>query len=163
MPGIQSIDGLISNLDTTSIVDAIMKAEHLPVDLLTDRQNEATNQLTTYNSIAALMVALGTSASALNRAANFDSASLSVSDDSVLTATANGRVTVGTYSLSVDSLAANHQIASQGYADPTAAVGTGSIQIAVGKASPSTVTRDGRGLRRPARLRRSVWAISRRW
>jgi len=140
MPGSQSIDGLISNLDTTSIVDAIMKVEHRSVDLLTDRQTTATNQLTTYNSISALMVALGASASTLNRASNFEKASLSVSDDKMVTVQANGKVTVGTYSLSIDALAANHQIASQGYADLSSGVGSGTLQIAVGNASSTTIT-----------------------
>ena len=143
MPGSQSIDGLISNLDTTSIINAIMKVEHRPVDLLTERQTAATNQLTTYNSISALMVGLGASASILNRASSFAAASLTVSDDTAVTAQATGRVTVGTYSLSVDALAANHQIASQGFADPTSVVGTGSLQLAVGKGSATTLTLSG--------------------
>ncbi len=141
MPGMQSIEGLASNLNTTAIVDAIMKAEHRPVDLIAARQTEATNQLTTYNSISALMVALGSSVAALNRATNFDAATLSVSDDKMVTAQTTGKVAVGTYSLSIDALATNHQLASQGYADPAATLlGTGTVQIAVGKASPTTLT-----------------------
>lgn len=143
MPGSQTIEGLMSNLNTTSIVDSIMKLEHRPVDLLTERQAEATNQLTTYNSISALMVALGASTSMLNRSSAFSAASLSVSDDTMISAQSTGRVTVGTYSLSVTALAANHQIASQGYADPSSAVGTGSLQLAVGHASPATITLSG--------------------
>src|SRR3972149_5012241 len=135
MPGSQSIDGLFSNLNTTSIIDSIMKIEHRPVDLLAVRQAEATNQLTTYNSISALVVALGASVSAMNRASNFERASLSVSDDAMVTAQMTGRVTAGTYALAIDALAANHQMASEGYADPTSVVGTGTIQIAVGKAT----------------------------
>ena len=58
MPGMTSIDGLVSNLDTSAIVEAMINAERFNVDRLIERQAEATNQLTTYNSISALMVAL---------------------------------------------------------------------------------------------------------
>ncbi len=143
MPGSQTIEGLMSNLNTTSIVDSIMKLEHQPVDLLTEKQAVATNQLTTYNSISALMVALGASTSSLSRSSAFSAASLSLSDDTMVSAQSTGRVTVGTYSLSVNALATNHQMASQGYADPSSAVGTGTLQLAVGNASPTTITLSG--------------------
>lgn len=139
-----SIDGLVSNLDTTSIVDAIIKSESGTVNHLTERQTEVTNQLTTYNSISALVVALQSKITPLLNASTFVTPTVSVSNEDVLTATAEGTVSSGTYALTVNALATNHQIASQGFDDPSSAVlGTGTIQIAVGAGSAQTITIDG--------------------
>lgn len=142
MPGMQSIDGLVSNLNTTAIVDAIITAERRNIVLLERRQTEATNQLTTYNSISALMVALRTSITPLLRASAWQGASVTVSDDKAVSVTTTGVVTSGTYSLAVNQLALNHQIASQGYDDPAASLGTGNVQIAVGSGSAHTIVLD---------------------
>lgn len=144
MPGMTSIDGLVSNLDTTSIVNAIIDAESGTVNHLTDRQTEVTNQLTTYNSISALVVAMQSKITPLLNASAFAVPSVSVSNEDVLTATAEGTVTSGTYSLTVNALASNHQIASQGFDDPaSASLGTGAIQLSVGSGSAHTFTIDG--------------------
>jgi flagellar hook-associated protein 2 len=138
-----SIDGLVSNLDTTAIVNAIISAERFNVDLLTNRQAEATNQLTTYNSISALMVALRTSTQPLLQSSAFDTPAVITSNEDAVTVTSTGAVPAGTYSLTVDSLAANHQVASQGYDDPaSASLGTGTIQIQIGTGSNYTITLD---------------------
>lgn len=142
MPGAQSIDGLVSNLDTSSIVNAIITAERGNIALLEARQADATNQLTTYNSISALMVALRTSIAPLLRASAYETASVSVSNEDAVSVSTTGTVTSGTYSLAVNQLALNHQIASQGFDDPTASLGTGNIQIAVGSGSAHTIVLD---------------------
>ncbi|MEW5701233.1 MAG: flagellar filament capping protein FliD [Candidatus Zixiibacteriota bacterium] len=143
MPGSQSIQGLASNLDTNAIVQAIMAAEHRVVDRLTERQTEATNRMATYNSISALMVALRSALAPLLRTSTFEAATLSVSDQDAISATTSGQVAAGTYFLSVDALATNHQIASQGFDDPaTAILGNGTLQIRVGSGSTQTITID---------------------
>jgi flagellar hook-associated protein 2 len=140
MPGMTSIDGLVSNLDTTAIVDAIINAERFNVDLLQNRQTEATNQLTTYNSISALMVALQTGTQPLLQSSLFDTPAVVASNEDAVTVTSNGAVPAGTYALSVDALAANHQVASQGYDDPaSASLGTGTVQIQIGTGSTHTI------------------------
>ena len=143
MPGLQSIQGLSSNLDTAAIVEAIMAQERKVVDRLTERQTEATNRLTTYNSMSALMVALRSAISPLLRSDAFDATTLAISDETALSATASGHVGAGTYALSVQALATNQQMASQGFDDPaTATLGTGTVQIGVGSGSTYSITVD---------------------
>lgn len=138
-----SIDGLASNLDTTSIVNAIIDSERGTVDHMIERQTEVTNQLTTYNSISALVVAMQAKLTPLLNASTFVTPTVTISNEDVLTATAEGTVTSGTYAMTVNALATNHQVASQGFDDPSsAALGTGTIQIAVGTGSAHTITVD---------------------
>jgi flagellar hook-associated protein 2 len=138
-----SIDGLVSNLDTTAIVNAIIQSERINVDHLIGRQAETTNQLTTYQSISALVVALQTSVRPLLSESTFITPSVSVSDDDILSVTSDGAVTSGTYSLTVNALASNHQVASQGFDDPASAtLGTGNIQISIGEGSAHTIVLD---------------------
>ncbi len=143
MPGINSIDGLVSNLDTSAIVEAIMGAERSRVELMQARQVAKTDQITVYNSISALLLGLKAKCSALALPSNFDKNRISVSDDSFITAAASGDVATGSYRISINQLARNHQIASQGFADSASTeIGTGEVRIAVGDGSVSTIIVD---------------------
>ncbi|GAB4318463.1 MAG: hypothetical protein Kow0074_07680 [Candidatus Zixiibacteriota bacterium] len=138
-----SIDGLVSNLDTTSIVNAIIEAERGNVNLLEERTEIATNELTTYNAIAAKMLALKAAIQPLLKPAAYNAISLEVSDETAVSVTATGTVAPGTYTLNVDRLATNHQVASQGFDDPaTASLGSGTITVGVGSSSAHTINID---------------------
>ncbi len=143
MAGLTSIDGLSSGLNTTEIIDALLKAERQPAVLMETEQTEKTNIVTALKALQAKLLALNTTAGRLAQRAAFDSYSVNVSDDSYLTASASGRVATGSYDLQVQSVARNHQIASQGFADQSQALlGTGSITVSVGSGSPRTITID---------------------
>jgi len=138
-----TIDGIISGLNTTEIIDAIMQYERRPAVLMEADQAEKTNIVTTLKALQAKIFAAQAKAQQLSYKTTFQKATISVSDDSYLTATANGRVATGSYDLQVRSVARNHQIASQGFsAEDIAAFGTGAIQIAVGGMSSRTITID---------------------
>ncbi|MCB2201376.1 flagellar filament capping protein FliD [bacterium] len=142
MPGL-SIDGISSGLNTTEIIDAIMQVERLPAAYMEQQVAEKTNLVSTYKAFQAKLLALQTEARKLSRSSTFESTSLSVSDDTYLSATASGRVGAGAYDFQVKSLARNHQIASQGFSDQAAAMfGTGTITIGVGDAVTELVTID---------------------
>ncbi len=143
MSGLQSIDGLASNLNTTDIINSIMEFERKPAVLMENQQTLKTREMTTFNALAAKILALQTSITSLNDTRVFNQSTVAVSDEQYLTATADGYVSPGTYSLNILSLARNHQIASHGFADPSGAVmGTGTITLALGDDSPTTLTID---------------------
>jgi flagellar hook-associated protein 2 len=140
MPALNSVDGIASGLNTTTIVDAIMKAESQPIDLLAATQKEKTDIISSLKALQARMLALQTELKKLSRASTFEAAKIQVSDDTILKATSAGRVGVGSYALQVLSLAKNHQIASKGFADSTSNVfGTGSITLQFGGGSAKTI------------------------
>jgi flagellar hook-associated protein 2 len=142
MPGINSIDGIVSNLDTTAIVDAIINAERSRVTLMEEQKASKTDQITVYNSVSALLLGLKSKVSAMTLPSTFDKNKITVSDESFVSAAASGNVATGSYKISIDHLARNHQIASQGFADSNSTnIGTGSFKISVGSGSVSTLMR----------------------
>ena len=142
MSGLTSVDGIISGLKTSDIIDAIMAVERRRVTLLEARQARANTELLSYQSMSAKLLLLQSDADALSRAATFDSRSATSSNTDIITASAASRAPVGTYDLTVTAIARTHQIASQGFADTTsAALGTGTLGIAVAD-NTTTVTID---------------------
>jgi flagellar hook-associated protein 2 len=135
-----SVDGIASGLNTTAIIDAIMKVEHQPVDLYTERQTQFTQQLTSWKTVNTYLLSFKTQADVLTKQSLWNSKKVSSSDDTCIAATTTGSNAAGNYFLSVDQLAQNQQIASQGYTDSTAIVGTGTIEIKVGLLAAKTIT-----------------------
>lgn len=141
MPGFNSIDGIVSGLNTREIVDAIMQAERIPAAYLEIQQAEKTNIVSTYKAFEAKLLVLQTSVIALQRSKTFEKATIDISDDSYLSATATGRVAAGSYDLQVLAVARNHQLASQGVSDESQSLfGTGTITIGLGNGSLETIT-----------------------
>ncbi len=143
MPGLQSVSGINSGLDTTGIVDAIIAFERNNAVRLESEQAEKGNIITALKSTQAKFLALSTSVSKLTRASTFESSTVRVSDESYITASSVGRVASGSYDLQVLALARNHQMASQGVADvDEAIIGTGTITIGVGSATGKVIEID---------------------
>lgn len=143
MAGSQTIEGLMSNLDITSIVNTIITAERQPVTLLEDDKTLKSNQVAAYQAALAKFLALKTNSAQMMKESSFNKTSINVSDDTVLSATASDRVAPGTYSLRVLSLARNNQLATQGFDNASAStLGTGTIKLSVGNASQTTLTID---------------------
>ena len=143
MPGLNSIDGLNSGLQTGDIIDSIMAVERRGAVLLEQQQAETTNIISSYKALQAKFLALNTELIKLSQEATFNAASTSVSDESYASAEALGQIAAGTYDIQILSLARNHQIASRGITEDAAAViGTGTISIAVGNGSAQTITVD---------------------
>jgi len=132
MSGLTSVDGLISGLNTSEIIDSLMAIERRSVTLLEAKRERYNTELLSYQTIEAKLLAIRGSAEALARTATFDARTTTSSDATIITATAAARSAAGTYDLTVASLARSHQIASQGFADiDTTSVGTGTFTIEV--------------------------------
>lgn len=143
MAGLTSIDGLVSGLKTGDIIDSLIALERRPAVLMEQEQAEKTNIVSALKALQAKLLAMASDVNALTRRATFETASVKVSDDAILSATASGRGVAGSYDLQVLSLARNHQIASQGFSSQSLAqFGAGTITIAVGNGSAKTITVD---------------------
>lgn len=142
MSGLQSIDGLASNLNTTEIIDALIEFERRPVTLMEVQQALKTQELSTFNALSAKLLALQTSITTLTNERGFSQASISVSHTDLLDASAEKALGTGSYALNILSLASNHQIASHGFDDPSQSFGTGTITLALGSRSATTITID---------------------
>jgi len=143
MPGFNSIDGLASSLNTTEIVEAIINAERGHIRLMEEQLASRTDQMTVYNSVSALLIGLKTKAAQLAQPATFDKTKISISDDSYISAAVSGKVAAGSYRLSIEQLARNHQIATQGFVDSdSTSTGTGTFKIQRGDSSATTIIID---------------------
>ena len=143
MPGTSSIDGLASGLNTTQIIDSLMKLQQAPVDQLTQEQTDKTNIVSAFQALQAKMLALSTMAGSLAQPATWSKYAVQVSDSTVLTASAGSSASAGTYDVQVLSVAKNNTLASQGISDQALALfGGGTITISVGTGSAQTITID---------------------
>jgi len=135
-----SVDGLISGLDTTELIDSIMAVERRSVLLLEARKERYTNRVLSSQSVTAKLLSLQSGADALSRSTTFDARVSTSSDTDILTASAAARAAVGSYDLTVEATARAHQVASQGFADlDEITVGLGTLDLTV-NGETTTVT-----------------------
>ena len=138
-----NISGIMSNLNTAEMIDALLTYDNQNVTLLQYDQAVKTNQISTYQAINAKLLAFQTQAAILTRESSFEATRVTVSDEDYLTAIAGDNVGVGSYTINIDALAQNHQIASQGFSESEAEnLGTGTVAISVGDGSTTTITVD---------------------
>ncbi len=124
-----SISGVVSGLDTDSILAKLRAVEQTAVSRLQHQQSAVSAKLSAWQAFNTKLLALKTAASGLALANTFRTRALSVSSDAV-TATVTGTPEVGQTSFTVLALAQAHQLATQGYADAdTTLVGEGSLTL----------------------------------
>lgn len=139
MPGSQGIDGIVSNLNTTEIIKAVMDFERRNIRRMESDIQEKTQKMSVFNTISAKVLSLKVKADKLTRAATFEAAKVSVSDEDYLTASVGGKISSGQYSVKVEQLASYNQIASQGFATKGTTIGTGEFTIQLGDGSAKTI------------------------
>lgn len=137
-----AIDGIISGMDTTKIIETMLKIDQQQIDTYSSKQTEQTNKLTCWQSINALLLGFKTQASLLANDKLWYAKSAVSSDEDVITATSSTDASAGNYYLSVQQLATNHQIASQGFNLTSQNIGTGTFQIKLGSGATTNITID---------------------
>jgi flagellar hook-associated protein 2 len=118
MGRITSSVGLVSGIDTASIIDQLMKLEEQPKTKLQDRIDESNKQKLAYTDISARLTSLRLIGTKLKKQSTFEAAATSSSDEDVLTATAANGAAIGRSS---SRWRARHQPADgqQGFTDLT--------------------------------------------
>ncbi len=127
-----SIDGLISGLNTTDVINRLLEVERAPVRKLEARKNEASARLAAWRTLNTKLSNLEDRAAALARSLTYQAAKATSSDSRVLVASASSGAPGGTYTLTVNRLASFHQIGTSTYADKDAQVfGAGTVTVTV--------------------------------
>lgn len=137
-----SFSGLGSGFSTDSILEKMMDVEKAPIAGFQKRQASVTQEQSAWRTINTRVLGMGTAADKLKSDDLYATRQAVSSNTDVLTATVGTGSAVGNFSVSVESLAQNHQQVSQGFAAQDAVVGTGSITIKVGAASFNPITID---------------------
>lgn len=131
MPGTSSISGVISGLDTDTIISKIMDVAKQPVNDLTTKQTDLTKQLTAWQEFNTRLLALQTTALSLSDQSSFASNAVSSSDETILTGTADATAAAGTYYIKVTGKAQTQQLSSQGFSGMDSAVGKGTVHFSI--------------------------------
>ena len=107
-----TIDGLVSGLDTSSIIENLVAIQENQINRLTARKDLILAEQTAFQGIEAGIISLRSSMSRLNRTTSsvFDQRVAVSSDEDALTAVANSNALEGTYQLQINSLAKAHQL-----------------------------------------------------
>jgi flagellar hook-associated protein 2 len=128
-----NIGGLVSGLDTDSIIKSILDVEKIPIQQLQARISAHQVEDNAWQAINTRYSAVRTALNALDSRADIAGfAQASASNPDAVRVTATGATTTGSVSFTVDQLAANHQLASASvFSGSDAAVGSGGFTITV--------------------------------
>ena len=141
-----SVGGIVSGIDTQSLVDALVQAERVPIDQMQARQSGFRDKISALKDLNTLLSTLQTNVESLKDTTTpfLGRVATSVNAD-IATVTASDSALAGSYSLEVTSLAKAQNLVSVAgrYADTdTSEVGTGTLAIAIGTADPTEITID---------------------
>ena len=132
MPGMGNISGIVSGMDTNKIVDQLVELESYPLKLLQAKRDAELKKKEVWRSIQAKLLTFKLQSYALARPNLYRTKDVSSTAENILTATANTRANVGTYSLLVKQTATTHQMISSGFSDSSSTVGSGTLTIKLG-------------------------------
>ena len=124
-----SFTGLSSNLDTDSIVSALVQAESARKTTLGTKQSNLKLRQVAYTTIKSGLSAVARAAGTMNTSSTYATIKGAVGNGDVATLTTTAAAAVGSYDLDVTALARANKIGSSPQADATSALGK------VGKAS----------------------------
>lgn len=119
MAGAFSIDGLVSGLDTTQLVKALVDLERQPVKQLEEKKSKLQAQNNAWREVNSRLYSLRQAALDLQSVLTFRGRSVTVTGENILTATAGAGTGKGVYNIKVLQLAQAHSIGS----DPQSTAG----------------------------------------
>lgn len=136
-----TIDGLVSGLDTTSIINSLVELQKRPVELLKSKQDVIEEQLLVWQDINTGFLALETAAQNINSASEFKAvggvfANNNTLQGSVVNIVVNSNVTAGNYNLQVNQLATQQKIISNlGFSSISQNIGINSVTLTTSSGS----------------------------
>lgn len=133
--GTLSISGLVSGFDTDGMIAKLTELQQKPIQQLEAQKVDLNKKLTSFLDFNTRLLALKTRADKLSSDSLYEARTATTSDSSVFTVSATPGEDVGTFTLSVEQLATQHQVISQGFASASTQVGQGTVSISVGAVS----------------------------
>ncbi|HWE92947.1 MAG TPA: flagellar filament capping protein FliD [Tepidisphaeraceae bacterium] len=145
--------GLVSGIDTNSIITQLIALEQQPVTILQTRISTATAQKQAFTDLQTQLSTIQQIGQSLELPQTFAASAANSTDPNTLTATATAGAAVGSYQFQVARLVTSQQSISNGFASTNALVGAGNISITTGGGdlqSPTTLAQlnGGQGVQR---------------
>ncbi len=132
-----AFSGLVSGLDTASLIDKLVAAETSSATTLQSQQSDLNTQKSIIGSLSSVLSSLGSLSRDLGSPSAL-SPRTATSSDSHVSVTASSAAAVTTHQVSVTQLARAQVVTSNAYGSSGAgAAGTGSVQITIGSTSKS--------------------------
>jgi len=139
MSSLLGIDGLATGLDTTSIINSLMKIEAGPQTLLKSKQASASNVVTALQGINVRIASLATAAERAAKASNWSSFVGTSSTSSVAVSTGT-TATAGSITFSVDQVATTQVSLTGTVTDPFPLTADNPPTLTIKKANGALVT-----------------------
>jgi len=126
-----SVGGLVSGMDTDKIISQLQALQQKPITKLQTQEAAYQVKLTAYSSLQGSLKDVKNAARNLDTVSDITSYAATSSNTSLLTASAEKTAVAGSYSVTVNSLAAVHKLTSTEFS-PDEAVGEGTIHLKMG-------------------------------
>lgn len=107
-----SAAGIGSGLEIESIITSLMDLERIPLVTLQAKAGDLLTQVSAYGTLRSALATFQDSASALASTDSFNFFTAASGDETAYTVTADNDAATGSYSISVDNLAATHKLGS---------------------------------------------------
>ncbi len=133
-----SVSGLVSGLDTDSIISKLMDIEKKPITQLQQKEAAYNVKLSAYGQLKSMLSGVRSAARNLDSLSDITTYSVSTSNSSVVTADAKTTAVKGTYSVQVVQLAQVQKLRSQGFG-ASEAVGEGTMYLKLGNGTTTTI------------------------
>src|SRR5438045_2206832 len=127
--------GLISGINSGSIIDQLIQLESRPITQLQTRIDTANQHKLAFADLMTRLTSLNLNATALTKPSTFNNATVNSSNPSVLTATAAPSAQPGSYQFQVARTVTTQQLITGGFSDATTAtVGAAKLTTSAGDA-----------------------------
>jgi flagellar hook-associated protein 2 len=140
-----AVDGIVSGLDTSAIIDSLVAVYSVSKDGLEDKVDDYEDKQEALTSLMSRLDDLTSSLETLNESTSFRAYTASSSDETAVLAEATGEAIAGAYTVEVSQLATSEtEVSDQSFASYTAAdtIAYGDYTITYGSDAPVTVTLD---------------------
>jgi flagellar hook-associated protein 2 len=135
-----SFGGLVSGLDTQSIVTQLMAIERRPLTVLQTKKSTQNKLLSIYSDASTKLAAIRSAAQGLDTVRGFRKVKATSADDEIFTASASSAANPGNHAIKVMRLAQAEMEVSQGYATVNDSVGQGTFSFTLDGAAAFSVT-----------------------
>ncbi|MGA2620097.1 MAG: flagellar filament capping protein FliD [Thermoguttaceae bacterium] len=142
MGRIQATTGLVSGIDFSSTISQLMAIDDEPMNALTADNTTLTNQQTSINQLAALLLSVQSVTQTLGQTSTYQQQTATSSDPGALTATVTGNPAVGAYQYTPLQSVQTQQFLSSGFQSQTSSLGAGTLTFRFGPGVDQGVSLD---------------------
>jgi flagellar hook-associated protein 2 len=114
---ITSSVGLVSGIDTASLIDQLIALDSRPITLIQARNATLTAQQAAFQELNTALLSMKLSSDTIANVNTFRATSVTSSNESILTATSKSSAVPGTYDFVVSQLVSTQQMVSSGFSD----------------------------------------------